>query len=82
MIEDIRTLEAILQEVDGLPPDASHHDIWVPERLTFRGDDVHPAIAMSLLIDRLLAKNLFPAGFTQGVGGRMYHYGRDSSTLD
>ncbi|WP_395679184.1 hypothetical protein [Inquilinus sp.] len=82
MAHDVQTLEALLQEVDDLPPDTSHHDIWVPERLSFRRDDVHPTIAMSLLVDHLLAKNLYPAGFTQGIGGRMYHYRRDSSTLD
>ena len=82
MTNENQALEALMQQVDDLPADAGGCDLWVPEHLSFRGDDVHPAIAMSLLVDHLLVKNLFPAGFTQGIGGRMYHYRRDSSILD
>jgi len=50
------------------------HSLFVANTLTFR-DEVFPQdVAMTIVLDALLAKGLVPSGFTELPDGRQYHY--------
>jgi hypothetical protein len=80
MMTQANTVEALLEEIDGVPKRSTNLDLWVPDRLTWSGEAVDADIAMAVVLDRLLAKDFLPAGFTQGIGGRRYHYRREISS--
>jgi len=70
-------VEVLLDKV-GLWSDAAVNvDLWVPDELTLDGRVVAHDIAMSIVLDRILGRGLFPAGFSKGHGGRLYHYKRE-----
>lgn len=50
------------------------YDIWVPNILTFGDNAVSQDVAMAVVGDAVLAVGLGPNGFTEGVGGRTYHF--------
>ena len=72
--EDSGTVEGLLAELDALPLDATHVELWVPAHLTYREAEVAQDLAMALLLDRLLERGLFPQGFRPHEGGRLYRY--------
>jgi hypothetical protein len=73
------TVEALLANIDGVEEGAAYFDMWLPTQLTLRGAVVSTDIAMAVVLDKLLANGFTPAGFTQGVNGRTYHYRRTNS---
>ena len=70
------SVEELLTEVAAWKPQriGEVHELSVPDLLTFRGERVAHDIAMAILLDALLAKGLFPAGFGSEPGGRIYRY--------
>jgi hypothetical protein len=70
------TIEELLSEIRKLPGHTvgQRWDLWVPGALRLRGERVREDIAEAILLDALLAKGFYPDGFTQGDGGRTYHY--------
>ena len=71
------SVELLLDKV-GLWSDAAvNADLWVPDELTLCGRVVAHDIALAIVLDRILARGLFPAGFSRGNGGRLYHYKRE-----
>ena len=74
MHESRGTLENLLAHVEAIPPSATSIDLWVPEHLTLGKSEVSQDIAMAMLLDRLVARNLFPRGFRAEAGGRVYQY--------
>ena len=70
------SVEELLTEVAAWKPQriGEVHELSVPDLLTFRGERVAHDIAMAILLDALLAKGLFPAGFGSEPGGRTYRY--------
>jgi hypothetical protein len=70
------TVEQLLAQVDAASPDAPDRafSLWVSEALTLRGEPVSQNVAMALVLDRLLAKGFFPAGFEPAGAGRLYNY--------
>jgi Cysteine-rich CPCC len=69
-----RMVESILADVDVRAPGKSDFSLWIPEQLSFKNELVPQDLAMALVLDRLLGHGLFPAGFEQHSGGRVYHY--------
>ena len=70
------TVEQLLAQVDAASPDAPDRafSLWVSEPLTLSGEPVSQNVAMALVLDRLLAKGFFPAGFEPDGAGRRYNY--------
>ncbi len=71
------TLEDLLACVEAIPPGVARFDLWVPEHLTLSESAVGQEAAMAVLLDKLLAKSLFPLGFVAETGGRVYQYQRE-----
>jgi hypothetical protein len=70
------TVEELLELVAAWKPHriGELHELSIPDVLTLRGKPVAPDIAMAIVLDALLAKGLFPAGFVSERGGRTYRY--------
>jgi hypothetical protein len=75
------TVEALLEQIDGTAGESTNFNLWVPDQLTWYGEPVRADIAMAVVVDRLLAKGFMPAGFTQGINGRTYHYSQSSDLI-
>ena len=71
------TLEELLDRIEEIPSEAMTFDLWVPEALTYRGEPITLEAVMAIVVDQLLALELFPDDFDDGVGGRTYHYRRE-----
>ena len=71
------TLEALLAQVAGLPEGAKKFELFMPQDLTWQGQPVTQNLAMTIVLDKLLGKNLFPDGYDQGPTGRRYKYKSD-----
>jgi hypothetical protein len=67
-------LEDLRAQIDALPAGQRSFDLWVPDELTSGGAPIRSDMAMAVLVDGLLARGLFPAGYSAGTGGRTYHY--------
>jgi len=78
MSED-SSVEALLRKIDQISPQTTDFDLWVPRRLTLHGVEAPSDVAMAVVLDRLLGEGFMPAGFTQGVDDRTYHYRREIS---
>ena len=81
--QDVRpprgTVEELLRRIEALarPGDASPSkgfELWVPQRLTLRGQTIPFDVAIMVVLDALLEKSFVPAGFTEEDGGRLYLY--------
>jgi hypothetical protein len=78
-VEDLlRRIEALARPGDAGSP--SDFELWVPQRLTLRGQAIPFDVALMVLLDALLEKDFVPAGFTEEDGGRLYLYQRADAT--
>ena len=70
------SLEELLDRVRCFTPGQGARDLVVdvPHQLTWRAAPVSADVAMAILLDALLAKNLFPAGVTEMGDFRRYAY--------
>jgi hypothetical protein len=68
------TLEFLLAEVEALPTNAAATEIWIPEHLTFQGQAISHDLAMAILTDKLLSRELFPQDVGPALGGRLHRY--------
>jgi hypothetical protein len=75
--ELLRRIEVLARPGDGNPP--SGFELWVPQRLTLRGQMIPFDVALMVVLDALLEKDFIPAGFTEEDGGRLYHYERSDA---
>ena len=75
-MSSVTTVEQLLTQVDAASPESRDRTftLWVPDSLTFKGEEISPNLAMTLVLDRLLAKGFFPAGFVPEGAGRRYNY--------
>jgi hypothetical protein len=71
------TLEALLAQVADLPKSTMSFEMFVPQDLTWQGQPVTQNLAMTLVLDKLLGKQLYPDGFDQRPTGRRYKYKSD-----
>jgi hypothetical protein len=73
------TVEELLRRIEALAPPAEANppkgfELWVPQRLTLRGQTIPFDVALMVVLDALLEKSFVPAGFTEEDGGRLYLY--------
>ena len=69
------TIEDLLRRIETLPePGSAGSELWIPGRLTLRGEPVPQDVAMVIVADALLSKSLVPSGFTEAQDGRLYRY--------
>jgi hypothetical protein len=74
---EARAVEALCEELRQRAGTGGRVDLWVPDEVTIGGapEPRNPAgLAMALIADTALSLGLWPDGFTQGAGGRTYHY--------
>jgi hypothetical protein len=71
------TIEALLAQIEGLPQDLKAFELFVPQYLTWRGQPVAQNVAMAIVLDKLLGRQLYPDGFDQRPTGRRYKYNSD-----
>ncbi len=76
--ELLRRIEALARPGDSGSP--SGFELWVPQRLTLRGQGIPFDVAIMVVLDALLEKDFVPAGFTEEDGGRLYQYQRADAT--
>jgi hypothetical protein len=77
------TVEDLLRRIDGLtktedPAGAPAFELWVPGRLTLRGQTIPSDVAQMVLLDALLERNFEPTGFVEEDGGKLYRYERSA----
>ena len=68
--ELLRRIEALARPGDAEPP--SGFELWVPQRLTLRGQSIPFDVAVVVVLDALLEKDFVPASYTEEDGGRLY----------
>src|SRR5262249_50740410 len=71
------TIEALLAQVEALPEGTKTFELFVPQDLTWQGRPVTQNMAMAVVVDKLLGKQLYPDGFDQRPTGRRYKYKSD-----
>lgn len=77
MVDETTPVEDLLLNIETIDEETERFELVVPEQLTYRGQPVPADIAMAILLDRILAKGLFPNGFRQDDGARTYFYDRE-----
>lgn len=75
-MSDVAAVEDLLAQVAAFAPRevGEIFELWVPDSLTYRGNLLAHDIAMAMVLDSLLAKELSPMGFDSERGGRRYRY--------
>jgi hypothetical protein len=67
-------VEDLLSQIASIRDDQTTFELWVPQSLSLHDRPIALDIAMAIMLDALLKKELFPDGFIQGDGGRYYKY--------
>jgi hypothetical protein len=75
--ELLRRIEALARSGEAEP--SSGFELWVPQRLTLRGQTIPFDVAVMVVLDALLEKSFVPAGYTEEDGGRLYLYEREAA---
>jgi len=70
-------VEAIQKIVQAISDDAESFALDIPDALTLDGNPIPQDAAMAIILDGLLAKDLYPDGFEEIPGGRRYWYRKD-----
>jgi hypothetical protein len=73
----LQSVEALCDELRQRAGSARDVDLWVPDELTLGGAALPTeptGLGMAIIGDTALSLDLWPDGFTQGTGGRTYHY--------
>jgi hypothetical protein len=68
------SVEQLLATIDAIPVGQASFQMWVPSQLTLQNEAVLSELAMGFLLDRIVGKGLYPRGFEEGDGGRLYKY--------
>lgn len=68
------TVEELLATVDAIPAGQESFQILVPSQLTLRNEAVVSDLAMGFVLDRIIGKGLYPHGYEEVDGGRLYKY--------
>jgi len=68
------SVEELLQQIESWPEGLKGAELWVRNELTLRGDPVANDVAMTIVLDAILAKGLTPAGKSLGTDGALYRY--------
>lgn len=78
------TVEELLRRIERLTGSESagetggapELELWVPGRLTLRGQTIPSDVAQMVLLDALLERSFEPTGFVEEDGGKLYRYAR------
>lgn len=70
----VATVEELLAELQAMPASAAVVELWVPNDVTLRGQAAPLDVAMSVILDKALKRGLWPDGFSDMPGGRLYMY--------
>jgi hypothetical protein len=70
----VGTLESLLAAIEALATNAESAALWVPEHLTYEGNEIQSELAMAVVTDKLLARGLYPNGVARSLGGARYRY--------
>ena len=71
------TIEGLLAQIEALPEGTTTFELFVPQDLTWQGRPVAQNLAIAIVLDKLLGKQLYPDGFDQRPTGRRYKYKSD-----
>lgn len=71
------TVEELLARVDAIPAGQESFQILIPGQLTLRNEAVVSDLAMGFVLDRIIGKGLYPSGYEEVDGGRLYKYAAD-----
>jgi hypothetical protein len=74
MPSDSGSAEDLLEQVRARAAQGASFDLWVPNNLTMGGSPIPVDVGMAVIGHALLAVRLGPGDFTNGVGGRTYHF--------
>lgn len=76
-VEDLlRRIDRLTAESSGEAGGAPELELWVPGRLTLRGQTIPSDVAQMVLLDALLERRFEPTGFVEEDGGKLYRYAR------
>jgi hypothetical protein len=75
-VNGMTPVEELIADFESKSRGVQRVDLWVPENLTLLGEPVPSDVGMAVLVDRVLALEFEPNGYTASVGGRTYHYKR------
>jgi len=70
----VGTLESLLSTIEALPINAENAALWVPEHLTYEGNEIQAELAMAVVTDKLLARGLYPNGVARAPGDTHCRY--------
>jgi hypothetical protein len=71
------SVESLLSSVAGITNAQTSFELFVPAQLTLKGEPVRQDAAMAIVLDKILAHDLMPAGFGERPGGRLYKYRKE-----
>lgn len=71
------TVEELLARVDAIPTGQESFQILIPSQVTLRNEEVVSDLAMGFVLDRIIGKGLYPRGYEEVDGGRLYKYSAD-----
>lgn len=70
-------VEGLLVSVGSITNGQSSFELFVPSELSFRGAPTTQNTGMALIIENVRQYGLFPAGFQEQSGGRLYTFQRE-----
>lgn len=70
------SVEAVLAEIDRVGDEDCTVLIGIASSVTLDGHVVAGDVVMTIVLDKLLAKDFMPTGFEDVAGGRVYRYAR------
>jgi hypothetical protein len=71
------TVESLLATVAGITNGQTSFELFVPDQVTLKGEAIRQDAAMAVVLDKILGHDLFPAGFEERTGGRLYKYRKE-----
>ena len=73
----LATLGHLLALVERITDRDTSFELFVPTQLTDEGKHIAQGAAMAIVLDKLLERDFFPAGFVEQSGGRLYRYKKE-----
>ena len=73
----VSSVESLLASVSAITNAQTSFELFVPAQLTLKGESVRQDVAMAIVLDKILAHDLIPAGFEEQPGGRLYKYQKE-----
>ena len=68
------TIESLMSETAKVQNRQAEFSLFVPDQLTFKGQAVEQSMAIALITDSLLAKEMMPVESVKKANGRLIRY--------